>query len=80
MPVQVIIHIANEEAVVAELEKVPSANDTCVVALNPRARDGKDLRYLAQNVTQVVWPMNRITFVEILPSGEDEKIVSFVRE
>ncbi len=80
MPVQVIIHIANEEAVVAEMEKVPTPNDTCVVALNPRARDGKDLRYLAQNVTQVVWPMNRITFVEILPSGDDEKIVSFVRE
>lgn len=80
MPVQVIIHIANEEAVVAELEKVPTSSDTCIVALNPRARDGKDLRYLAQNVTLVVWPMNRITFVEILPSGDEEKIVSFVRE
>lgn len=80
MPVQVIIHIANEEAVVAEMERVPAPTDTCVVALNPRARDGKDLRYLAQNVTQVVWPMNRVTFVEVLPSGDDEKIVSFVRE
>lgn len=80
MPVQVLIHIANEDPILAELEKLPSPNDTCIVALNPRARDNKDLRYLAPNVTQVVWPMNRITFIEVIPTGEEEKIVGFVRE
>lgn len=80
MAVQVLIHIANEDPILAELERLPNTNDTVVIALNPRARDNKDLRYLAANVTQVVWPMTRVTFIEILPSSEEEKIVGFVRE
>lgn len=80
MAVQVLIHIANEEPILAEMEKIPSTTDTLIVALNPRARDNKDLRYLAANVTQVVWPINRVTFIEILPSADEDKIVGFVRE
>ena len=40
----------------------------------------KDLRYLAPNVTQVIWPLSRVTFIEIMPASEDEKIIGFVRE
>jgi hypothetical protein len=35
---------------------------------------------LDANVTQVIWPMTRINFIEIIPTGEEEEIVSFVRE
>jgi hypothetical protein len=62
------------------MEKLPSPTDTCIVALNPRQRDGKDLRSLAPDVTTVVYPMNRITFIEVIPSAQEEKIVGFVRE
>jgi hypothetical protein len=48
--------------------------------MNPRQRDGKDLRYLAANVNQVIWPISRLTFLEIIPSDNEEKVVSFVRE
>lgn len=80
MAVQVLIHIANEDPILAELEQLPGSADTCLIALNPRARDNKDLRYLAPNVTQVIWPLSRVTFIEIMPASEDEKIVGFVRE
>ncbi|MCS6909284.1 MAG: hypothetical protein NZM11_01760 [Anaerolineales bacterium] len=80
MAFQVLIHIANEDPILAEVEKLPSPTDTCILALNPRQRDNKDLRYLAPNVTQVIWPMSRITFIEIMPTAEEEKIVGFVRE
>jgi hypothetical protein len=80
MAIQVLIHILNEDPVLAEMEKLPSPTDTCFVALNPRQRDNKDLRYLAPNVTQVLWPMSRVTFIEVMPTGEEEKIVGFVRE
>ena len=43
-------------------------------------RDGKDLPYLAQDVTSVVWPVSRITFIEVVPTAAEEKIVGFVRE
>jgi hypothetical protein len=80
MAYTVLIHIANEEPVIAELEKLPAATDSVIVAQNPRQRDGKDLRYLAVNVTTVIWPVARLLFVEVLPSEEEEKVVGFVRE
>jgi hypothetical protein len=80
MAYSVVIHIANEEPIVAEMEKLPAGSDTVFMANNPRQRDGKDLRYLAANVTQVIWPVSRLTFLEIMPSDEEEKVVSFVRE
>ncbi len=80
MAVQVLIHIANEDPVVAEMEQLPGPADTCIVAMNPRTRDNKDLRQLLPNVTQVIWPMSRITFIEILPTSDEEKVVGFVRE
>jgi hypothetical protein len=80
MAYSVVIHIANEEPIVAEMEKLPAGSDTVFMANNPRQRDGKDLRYLAANVTQVIWPISRLTFLEIMPSDEEEKVVSFVRE
>lgn len=80
MALQVLIHIANEDPILAEMERLPASTDTCITALNPRARDNKDLRYLAPSVTQVIWPMSRVTFIEVLPSSEEEKIVGFVRE
>jgi hypothetical protein len=80
MAIQVIIHIANEDPIVAEMEKLPGTTDTCIVALNPRQRDLKDLRYLAPDVTTVIWPISRVTFIEVMPSTAEEKIVGFVRE
>ena len=80
MAYAVLIHIANEEPVLAELEKLPEAGDTVFTAYNPRLKDGKDLRYLANNVTLVVWPLWRINFIEVLPGEEEEKVIGFVRE
>jgi hypothetical protein len=62
------------------LEKLPSPTDTLITALNPRKRDGKDLPYLAQDVTTVIWPISRTTFIEVVPTAAEEKIVGFVRE
>lgn len=80
MAYTVLLHIANEEPILGEMEKLPTGNDTAVVVLNPRMRDGKDLRNLAANVTTVIWPMSRLNFIEVLPGEEEEKVVSFVRE
>jgi hypothetical protein len=80
MAIQVLIHVANEDPILCEVEKLPAPTDMTIMALNPRARDNKDLRYLAPNVTQVIWPMTRITFIEIMPAADEEKIVGFVRE
>lgn len=77
---QIILHMLNEDPVVCEVEELPQKNDTILLGHNPRRRDGKDLSYLEANVNTVIWPMARVSFIEVMPGSEDEKIVSFVRE
>jgi hypothetical protein len=76
----VILHIQNEDPVVGEIEEMPQPTDRLLVLKNPRRRDGKDLHYIDASVQTVIWPISRINFIEIFPAGEDEEIISQVRE
>jgi hypothetical protein len=76
----VYVHVANEDAIVGEMEELPMKTDTVLMVKNPRRKDGKDVAYLEQNVTQIVIPMHRVTLLEVLPSADDDQIISFVRE
>jgi len=80
MPLTILIHINNEDPVVGEIEAMPSPGDTTLTIQNPRRRDGKDLHYLQSDVTSVVWPWSRISFMEVLPSGAEDEVIGFVRE
>jgi hypothetical protein len=72
--------MASEDAIVGEVEELPQKSDTLIFIKNPRRKDGKDLPYLDQNVTQVVFPIHKITLIEVIPGSEEEPIISFVRE
>lgn len=84
MAVRVILHVLNEEAVIADLDSLPDPQDNCVVARNPRKRDGKRLPMLAEGVNTVIYPWSRLTFIEVLDSSEGvasgDSIVGFFRE
>jgi len=70
----------NEDPVVGEIDTLPTPIDNLVSVKNPRKKDGKDIPFLEPNVTMVVWPLSRISFIEIMSSGSEEDIISFVRE
>ncbi|MBI5297671.1 MAG: hypothetical protein HY869_19495 [Chloroflexi bacterium] len=76
----VILHIAGEVSIAGEIEELPKPTDTLVIVSNPRTRDGKDLHYIEANVSKVIWPMNKLTLIEVLQGEEEEKIIGFVRE
>ena len=80
MAVTLLLHINNEDPILCEVEQMPAPSDFIVVAKNPRRRDGKDIANLLQNVTTVIWPMTRMNFIEVVPTDEEEKVISFVRE
>ncbi len=80
MPFTIILHIQNEEAVMGEIEELPSTTDLMITITNPRRMDGKDLHYITENVVTVIWPIHRLNFIEILPTKEEEEIIGFVRE
>ena len=80
MSIPILIHISGEDAIRGEIDELPAATDINITVNNPRLRDGKDLRYLLENVVSVIYPMHRVMFIEILPSAEEEKIIGYVRE
>jgi len=80
VPYTLILHIHNADPIVGEVEEVPETTDTMVIITNPRMRDGKDVPYLAENVITVLWPIDKIHFIEILSGKEEEEIIGFVRE
>jgi hypothetical protein len=80
MPIPVLVHVSNEDPIRAEIEEVPEATDTFVTLNNPRRRDGKDLPHVLENVVSIILPMHRVSYIELLPTAEEEDIISFVRE
>ena len=71
-----LIHLANEEPIMAEVEELPVAESQVIYCTNPRKRDGKELHYILTEVQTIIVPWHRINFVEVMPSGEEEAIVS----
>lgn len=76
----IIVHIANEDPVLCEVEKMPDPTGQFVMIDNPRRRDGKDIHYLDDDVTRMLVPWHRINFIQVLPSTETEDVISFIRE
>ncbi|HEX2697139.1 MAG TPA: hypothetical protein VHM28_05480 [Anaerolineales bacterium] len=80
MAYTVILHLSNDTPILGEVEELPKPSDTIITVSNPRQRDGKDLHYLEHNVVKVIWPIEKLTLIEVLASEEEEKIIGFVRE
>jgi hypothetical protein len=78
--ISVIVHIHNEDPVLGEIDELPNAKDMMITVKNPRKRDGKEIHYIDASVTTVIWPLHRISFIELISSETDEEIISFVRE
>jgi hypothetical protein len=80
MPYSIILHLAGEASIVGEIDELPKNTDTLITINNPRLRDGKDVHYIEPNVTKVIWPFSKISFIELLESSEEEDLIGFVRE
>ena len=80
MPMTVMIHLMNEDAIVAEVDKIPDPTDQFLICENPRRRDGRDVSYVLPEVRSLIVPWHRIHCVELLPGEDEEKVVTFIRE
>ncbi len=76
----VVIHVPNEDPILAEVEALPAPTDTLIMITSPRKRDGKPLHYITQGSVACIFPLSRISFIEVMaPETEAEEIVSFFR-
>jgi hypothetical protein len=71
-----LIHLANEEPIMAEVEELPKPTDLALYCISPRRRDGKELVNVLPEVQTIILPWHRIIFVEVMPAGEEEEIIS----
>lgn len=77
----VVVHLHNEDPILAEMDELPKPQDTHIVVTNPRRRDGKQVHYIDAQAVQVIFPWTRVTFIEVFPGAEEEaEIVEFFRE
>lgn len=81
MAIQVIVHIVNEEAFVAEMEDMPPQGASYIVIANPRTRENKTLQWAINGAVRFVFPLSRISFIEVMMSEQDrEGIEPFYRD
>lgn len=80
MAYTLLIHLANTDPIVAEVDELPAPQDQILVISNPRQRDGKDLQFVMPEVQTLIFPWNRITFIEVMPTEEEEEVIGFIRE
>ena len=81
MAYTILIHIANESAILGEVEELPNPTDTYLLCTNVRAKDGKAVVYIDEEATRFLFPWHRVTFVEVYPSDdEDTEVDIFFRD
>jgi hypothetical protein len=80
MSYRIQVHIAGDDPVVLDVDELPKTDDTCVIGTNPQRRDQKEVAYILREVNQVVFPMWRINFIQVLPSEQADEVPTFVRE
>lgn len=76
-----ILHLPNEDPLLAEMDELPKAGDTSVTVSNIRKRDGSRVGYMDADAERFIFPWHRITFIEVMPSeAERAKVMKFFRE
>jgi hypothetical protein len=80
MSLEVIVHLLNEDPVLAEIEALPDPTHQTVVLKNPRRRDGRPLHYVTEGATAFIFPWSRISFIEVMGEEETQEVVEFFRD
>ena len=65
----VVVHLNNEQPVVADLFEFPSARDVALICTNLRTPDGKKPIFIDQTESIFVIPLAHIRFIELPGSG-----------
>ncbi len=77
----VILHILNEDPILADMDDLPDPNAVYFSVSNLRKRDGKPVTYITQGAKTILFPWSRMNFIEIMVTAEERReVVDFFRE
>ena len=80
MTIEIILHMMNEDPILAEMEGLPDPTHQSIVVYNPRRRDGRTLHYVTEGATSFIFPLARVSFIEIMEEEEAKEVIEFFRE
>lgn len=69
----IILHVANQEPVKLDVDELPDPKDTSIIGRNPRERNDREVTWVEEGVTTVIFPWWRINFVQVLPAQDEEE-------
>lgn len=76
----VLIHVSNEDPILAEMDELPNPGDNFVVFTNPRRRDGRPVNYVTAGARTFIFPWTRISFIEVMVSEDERReVLEFFR-
>jgi hypothetical protein len=67
----VVIHITNEQPLLADLYELPTASDVSLVCTNVRMLDGKKPIFIDHSQSIFVFPYLNVRFIEMVPGSTD---------
>jgi hypothetical protein len=67
----VVIHITNEQPLLADLYELPTAADVSLVCTNVRMLDGKKPIFIDHSKSVFLFPYLNLRFIEMLPGSTD---------
>lgn len=70
--ITLLIHINNADPVKVDVDELPLVTDNIIVGKNPREKGEKEISWLEDGVTTIIFPWWRVTFIEVLPTDSDE--------
>jgi hypothetical protein len=68
----ILVHLSGSEPVKIDVDELPQPTDTIVMGRNPRDRSDREVSFIDEGVTTVIFPWWRINYIQVLPSPEDE--------
>jgi hypothetical protein len=80
MSYRIQVHVVGDDPVILDVDDLPKTDDTCVIGTNPQRRDGKEVAYVLREVNQIMIPIWRVNFIQVLPSEQADEVPTFVRE
>ena len=70
--ITLLLHVAGTEPVKVDVDELPSPQDIAIICKNPRERSDKEVSWIEDGVTTVIFPWWRINYIQVLPSAEEE--------
>lgn len=67
----VIVHLQNEQPLLADLPALPNSGDSCLVCTNLRGTDGKPPVFVGSSNSTFVFPLGHVRFIEIRAQSID---------